>query len=72
LVGLRHHVGPDVAFESQLLPMVNRGSPVGEYRRAIACPDFDSVVASVNSGLKIEFRGSQEDGEAAILDPHIP
>jgi hypothetical protein len=48
-----------MTFESQFLAVVPGRSTIGENRRAIASSDFDSVVASVNSGLKIESGAPQ-------------
>src|ERR1700693_1088299 len=59
LVRLRNNVCSDVTFESQLLAVVERRRPIGKYRRAVTPLDFDSLVASINSGLKIESGASQ-------------
>ena len=61
LIGLRNNIRPDVAFETQFLAVV-----AGQARSAwmvvpVAPVDLDRLVASINSGLKIEFGASQEE-----------
>jgi hypothetical protein len=48
-----------MTFESQLLAVVERRSPISEYRRTVTPLDFDRVIASIDPGLKIESGGSQ-------------
>src|SRR5271156_2984638 len=59
LADLRNDVRPDMALESQFLPVVESRSAVSKYRRTVASADFDRVIASINTGFKIEFGASQ-------------
>src|SRR5262249_11039157 len=59
LVGLRNDTRSNMTIEGQFLTVIDRTSPVGKYSCAVAPLNFDTVVASINSGLKIESRRAQ-------------
>src|SRR5580693_2241391 len=52
LVGLRNNVGSYVTVESELLPVIDRRTTIGEYGRTVTSLDFDSLVASITPDLK--------------------